>query len=158
MARSGIDGMTTNGTTGAHPREDSPQLDGLGTRDSGITTAGSSNTTEVSGTDSRDISGLDTELPFQSSQQYQEARKSADLSTCSRSGDSLPPSDPRLFQDAELDQEEAPSTTTGKIELPVTSLEVNSFTKRTLSVKLADPISGLELSDASEVQSYTNMD
>jgi hypothetical protein len=37
-------------------------------------------------------------------------------------------------------------------------LEVDSFTKRTLSVKKVDPISGLELSDASKAQSSPRRD
>ena len=156
--RSGIDGTITNGTTGAHPREDSPLTAGLGIKDSGITTAGSSNITKVSGTDSRDTNGLDMDLPSQSSQRYQEAQKSADLSTCSRNGDSQAPSVPSLFQDAELDQEEAQSTTCGKTEPPVSSSEVDSFTKSTRPVRLASHISGLELSDASKVQSSPRRD
>jgi hypothetical protein len=156
--RSGIDGTITNGTTGAHPREDSPLTAGLGIKDSGITTAGSSNITKVSGTDSRDTSGLDTELPSQSSQRYQEAQKSADLSTCLRSGDSQALSVPSLFQDAELDQEERQSTTCGKTDQPVNSSVEDLFTKSTRPVRLEDLISGLELSDASKVQSSPRRD
>jgi len=156
--RSGIDGMTTNGITGAHPREDSPPTAGPGIRDSGITTAGSSSTNTEDGTDSRDTNGSIMVLESQSSQRFQEAERSADLSTYSRSSDSQAPSVPRDFQDAELDQEEAQSTTTGKTEVPASSLEVDSFTKRTLSVKKVDPISGLELSDAFKAQSSPRRD
>ena len=41
--------MITNGTTGDHPREDSPQSDGPGIRDTGITTVMSSSTLEDTG-------------------------------------------------------------------------------------------------------------
>merc|ERR1712153_36793 len=88
QARSGIDGTITNGTTGDHPREDSPQSDGPGIRDSGITTDGSSNTLEDTGTDSRATSGSDMELLSRSTQLHQEVKRSADLSICLRSLDS----------------------------------------------------------------------
>jgi len=80
LEKSGIGGMTTNGTTGDHPREDSPQSDGPGIRDSGITTAGSSSTLEVTGTDSKVENGSDTVDKFQSSQRFQSVQKSVDLS------------------------------------------------------------------------------
>jgi len=152
QARSGIDGTITSGTTGDHPREDSLQLDGPGIRDSGITTVMSSSTLESTGTDSRAKSGSDMDLPFQSSQRSQEEPRSVDLSTCSRNGDSHPLLEPRLFQDAKLDQERAQFTTCGKTEKHADSLVVDSLTKSTPSVKLANLTSGLELSDASRVQ------
>ena len=158
QAKSGIDGMTTNGTTGDHPREDSPQSDGPGIRDTGITTVMSSSTLEDTGTDSRATSGSDMELLFQSSQRPQEEPRFADLSTCSRNGDSHPLLEPRHFQDAELDQERAQFTTCGKTERIADSLEVDSLTKSTPSVKLANLTSGLELSDASRVQSLPTRD
>ena len=46
--------------------------------------------------------GSDMELPFQSSQRPQEEPRFADLSTCSRNGDSHPLLEPRHFQDAKL--------------------------------------------------------
>jgi len=153
QARSGIDGTITSGTTGDHPREDSLQLDGPGIRDSGITTVMSSSTLEDTGTDSRATNGSDMELPFQSSQRPQEEPRFVDLSTCSRNGDSHPLLDPRHFQDVELDQERAQFTTCGKTERIADSLEVDSLTKSTPLVRLASHISGLELSDASRVQS-----
>ena len=156
--RSGIDGTITNGTTGAHPREDSPLTAGLGIKDSGITTAGSSNITKVSGTDSRDTSGSNTEAKFQLTQLSQEAQKSADLSTCLRSLDSQALSVPSLCQDVELDQERKQPTTCGKTDQPVISLEVDLHTKSTKSVRLENLISGLELSDALEVQSSPRRD
>lgn len=51
--QSGTDGMMANGTTGAHQREDSPPLDGLGIKATGITVAMSSNITEANGGDSK---------------------------------------------------------------------------------------------------------
>jgi len=143
--------MTTSGTTGDHPREVSPQSDGTGFRDTGITEAMSSSTSEDTGTDSRATSGSDMELPSQSSQRSQEVKRSADLSLCSRSLDSQAPSVKRLFQDAELEQEEKLSTTCGKTELHADSSEEDSSNKSAPSVRLEDHISGLESSDASEV-------
>ena len=125
QAKSGIDGMTTNGTTGAHPREDSPQSDGLGIRDTGITTVMSSSTPEDTGTDSRATSGSDMELPYQSSQRPPEVKRSVDLSICSRSGDSQDHSVLQDFQDARSDQEGAQSTTCGKTMQTVDSSVVD---------------------------------
>ena len=53
--RSGKDGMTASGTTGAHPRNASPQLDGPGIRDAGITTIMSSRIIGIFGINSRAI-------------------------------------------------------------------------------------------------------
>ena len=158
QARSGIDGMTTNGTTGDHPREDSPQSDGPGIRDSGITTDGSSNTLEDTGTDSRATSGSDMERLFQSSQLSQEVPRSVDLSTCLRSLDSQAASVLNLFQDAELDQERKLSTTCGKTDQDADSSVEDLSTKSTPSVRLENHISGLELSDALEVPFFPRRD
>merc|ERR1712139_324204 len=106
--------MTTSGTTGAHPNPASPPTDGPGIRATGITTAGSSNTTEDTGTDSKVANGSNTERKSQSSQPFQEVQRSADLSINSRNGASQAPLDPRLSQDAELDQARRLSTTCGK--------------------------------------------
>ena len=144
--------MTTSGTTGDHPREASPQSDGLGFRDTGITMAGSSNTLASTGIDSKEESGSDMVNKSQLSQRFQLAQKSADLSTCSRSGVSQPPSDQRDFQDAELDQAESPHTTCGKTKRHANSSEEGLLTKLTRPVRQADLISGLESSDASPDQ------
>jgi len=141
--------MTTNGTTGDHPREDSPQSDGPGIRDSGITTVGYSSTPAHTGTDSKEESGSDMANKSQLSQRFQLAQKSADLSTCSRSGVSQPPSDPRDFQDAESDQAKNPHTTCGRTEKIADSSEESLFTKLTRPVRQVNLISGLESSDAS---------
>ena len=79
--KSGIDGTITSGTTGDHPREDSPQSDGPGIRDSGITTDGYLITSE-------DTSASDMEQSSRSSRRLQEVARSADLSICLRSLDS----------------------------------------------------------------------
>jgi len=144
--------MTTSGTTGDHPREASPQSDGLGFRDTGITMAGYSSTSASTGTDSKVESGSDMANKSQLSQRFQLAQKSADLSTCSRSGVSQPPSDQRDFQDVELDQAESPHTTCGKTKRHANSSEEDSLTKHTRPVRQADLISGLESSDASPDQ------
>jgi len=158
MVKSGIDGMTTSGTTGAHPREDSPPADGLGIKDSGITTAGSSSITDPTGIDSKVENGSDMVELSRLTQPHQEARKSADLSTCLRSLDSQVSFHKRPCQDARLDQEEAQSTICGKIEQPVDSLEEDLLTKNTEPVRLANHISGLESSDVSKVQSSQRRD
>jgi len=158
QTRSGIDGMTTSGTTGAHPREDSPHPDGLGCRDTGITTAGSSNTLEKTGTDSRATSGSDMDLPSRSIQLHPEVKRSADLSECLRSLDSQDHSVLRDFQDARSEQERAQSSTCGKIERHADSLEEDSQCRSAASVRLAGHISGLESSDVLEVQSSPRRD
>ena len=121
LARSGIDGMTTHGTIGAHPREDSPPTDGLGIRVSGITTAGYSSTMENTGIDSKVESGSDTVKPSQLSQRLQLDQRFADLSINSKNGASQPHSDPRDSQDAESELVEKLPTICGKTEQPVSS-------------------------------------
>ena len=158
LRESGTDGMTTSGTTGAHPRVASPPMDGPGIRATGITTAGSSSTTEDTGIDSKVASGSDTESKSQSSQPSQEVQRSADLSINSRNGASQSHLDPRLSQDAESDQAERPPTTCGKTEKHADSLVEDLSTKSTRPVNQEDHISGLESSDASKVQSSPRRD
>ena len=158
MIRSGSDGMIISGTTGAHPREDSLPWDGPGIRVSGIITAGSSSTKNTCGTDSRHTNGSNMVEPSRLTQPHQEAQRFADHSTCSRSGASQLPSDPRLSQDAKSELENPPYGTCGKTDQTVDSSVVNLFTKRSSSVKQADLISGLRSLDVSEVPSYTRKD
>jgi len=158
MTKSGIDGMTTDGTTGAHPSQDSRPSDGPGTRDTGITTVGSSNTSIIHGGDSSPTSGLSTQEPSQSSQSHQEAQRTADNSGCSRKQESQPPSHLELFQDAKLDQERKPYGTCGKTIRAVNSLVERKFIKSWLSVRLENHMFGLKSEDVSKVQSSTRRD
>ena len=64
----------------------------------------------------------------------------------------------QAFQDARSDQERAQSSTCGKTEATVISLEEDSHTRGTTSVRLASHISGLESSDVLEVQSFPRRD
>jgi len=158
QARSGIDGMTTSGTTGAHPREDSPPMAGPGIRDSGITTAGYSSTTETTGTDSKVENGSDMVDKSQLSQRFLLAQKSADLSISLKSGASQLPSDLRLSQDARSVLVEHLHTTCGKTERHAISSEESLCTKNTKPVRQEDLISGLESLDASKVQYFPRED
>ena len=116
QARSGIDGMITNGTTGDHPREDSPPSDGPGIRDSGITTVGYSSTPAHTGTDSKVESGSDMADKSQSSQRFQLAQRFADHSSCLRNGDSQLLSESRLSQDAKSELVEWPLGTCSELQ------------------------------------------
>lgn len=77
----GTDGMAGPGITGAHPREVSPQSDGLGGKVTGITKDTSSNSRMASGGDSKVEDGSDMEEEFQLTQNHHRANQSADLST-----------------------------------------------------------------------------
>merc|ERR1712167_456212 len=119
--RFGTDSMMASGTTGAHPRTDSPPLDGPGTRATGIMVDTSSSTSMVCGGDSKARDGSNTEAESQPSQVSQEVQESADLSTSLRSGDSQPLSDRRDSQDAELVLVREPNTTCGRTTKPADS-------------------------------------
>merc|ERR1711981_284371 len=147
-----------NGTTGAHPRTDSPPSDGPGTRATGIMVAMSSDTIEACGSDSKAGNGSNTEAVFQPSQVSQEVQESADHSISSSHGDSQPPSPKRDFQDAESDKEEKLATTCGKITEPADSLEENLCIKLTGPVRLVSHMSGRESSDVSKDQSSQERD
>jgi len=158
MTKSGSDGMITSGTTGDHPSTDSLPRDGPGIRDSGITTDGSSNMRNTCGSDSKDTNGSNMLKPLKSTQLHQEAQRFADHSTCLRNGDSQPPSELRLFQDAKSELENLLSGICGKTELTADSSVVNLFTKESRSVRLEDLISSLKSLDASKVQSSPRRD
>ena len=79
--RSGIDSMMISGTTGVHPRMDSPPTAGPGIRATGIMTDTSSNMTTALGTDSKARSGLSMVTKSQLSQKDQEVHRSADHSS-----------------------------------------------------------------------------
>lgn len=81
MKRSGIDGMMRNGTTGAHPRADSPRVDGLGTVATGTIVVMSSNTRKAFGIDSKLKNGSGMAPEFQLTQEFQEPQESVDPST-----------------------------------------------------------------------------
>ena len=81
--KSGTDGMTTNGTTGAHPNLDSPLPAGPGIRATGIMQAMSTNSSTASGTDSRAANGSSTQSAFHSTLKLLENAQSADPSTSS---------------------------------------------------------------------------
>jgi len=83
LLRSGIDGpfITRTGCTGVHQRVDSPQVDGLGIKVSGIMVASSINTMTATGGDSRTEDGSDITSKFPSHHPTQEAGKSAESST-----------------------------------------------------------------------------
>merc|ERR1712167_22303 len=112
--RSGTDSMMASGTTGAHPRTDSPLLDGPGTRATGIMVDTSSSTSKASGGDSKARDGSNSDPESEPSQESQEVQESVDHSTSSRNGDSQPPSLAGNTQDAELVPERELSTTCGK--------------------------------------------
>merc|ERR1711990_897628 len=79
--KSGTDTTVEDGTTGDHPRPDSPEVAGSTTRATSITADMSSNSSEACGTDSKAESGSNTERRSHSSQVSQEDQESADLST-----------------------------------------------------------------------------
>lgn len=80
VTTSGTDGMVTLGITGAHPRMVSPPKDGPGIRDSGITTAGSSNTSNTNGSDGRTCTGSTTLTESILTHHHQSAKRFADHS------------------------------------------------------------------------------
>ena len=57
--------MMANGTTGDHPRKDSPPQDGPGTRATGIMEDMSSNTSKANGTDIKEENGPSTRTKYQ---------------------------------------------------------------------------------------------
>jgi len=120
--------MMANGITGAHPKVVSPEVDGPGTRATGITVATSSSTGNTVGTDSKAASGYTLVLKFQSDQESQEDQESADPSTYSRAGDIQILSPPRDFQDVKLEVEEVPDTTCGRTMLAADSSVVDLHT------------------------------
>lgn len=88
MRKSGTDFMMVDGTTGAHPRQDSPPLDGPGMLGTGIMVAMSSSGRAINGTDSKVKNGYITEVEFQSNQVSHMAQESAGHSISSRRADS----------------------------------------------------------------------
>jgi hypothetical protein len=150
--KSGTDSMLVNGTTGDHPRLDSPEEDGPSTRATGIIVDTSSNSSEETGTDSKERNGSNTDPEFHSNQASQEDQRSADHSMSSRNTDSQPPFLPEDSLDVKLVEEEEPLSTCGRIMPHADSLEEDSCTTDSRSVKLEDHTVGQELPDVLEVQ------
>lgn len=122
--KSGTDGTTASGTTGAHPRPDTLLKAGPGTRATGTTEDTSSDFRRELGIDSKAINGSNTDHVFQLRQASQGSQESADHSTCSKSMDSQDPSVPEDSRDAAS----AASTTSGRTMPLADSSEENSFT------------------------------
>ena len=141
---SGIDGGMEDGITGAHPREDSLDMDGPGTRATGITTVMSGGTLVENGGDSKAEDGSSMVAESQLVQRNQEATNtSADHST------SLPRRELQLlwvskeFHVAELEK----LFTCTIIMLVASSLEERKFTRDMLFAEEVAHTPGKECQD-----------